>query len=139
MIRKLQYKFIAISGVAIMIVMASLLILINRMFYRNAVSESFFALEYIAENDGELPDNYNRHMIRKFGNMTVELKYQLRYFSVWIDRDGSAICGTNLDHISNSAISEEEAGKDALTVISRGKERGILKGENAIYCLAVAR
>ncbi len=138
MIRKLQYKFIAISAAAIVIVMASLLILVNQMFYRNAVSESFYALEYIAENDGELPDNYNRHMVRKFGNMTVELKYQLRYFSVWVDRDGSAISGMNLDHISRSAVSEKEAGTYAQTVISRGKERGIMKEKNAVYSYLVS-
>lgn len=135
MIRKLQYKFIGISTVAILIVMAALLILVNRMFYRNAVSEIYYALEFIAENDGELPEDFTTRMIHKYGDMTVELRYQLRYFSVWIGNDGTTIESVNLEHIY--AVSEKEAGEFAKKALSLGRERGRMKGEDASYCYLV--
>ena len=78
MIRKLQYKFVAISTAAIMIVMAALLILVNQMFYQNAVSEMFRALELIAENDGVIPEQYGSRKLRGYDN-AIEFRYQLQY------------------------------------------------------------
>ena len=66
MIRKLQYKFIGISCAAVIIVMASLLIMLNQMFSSNILRQNYRVLTRIADNDGVLPDEYgNSHRSRE--------------------------------------------------------------------------
>ena len=135
MIRKLQYKFVAISTAAIMIVMAALLILVNQMFYQNAVSEMFRALELIAENDGVIPEQYGSRKLRGYDN-AIEFRYQLQYFSAWVKEDNTTVDKVQLHNIPS--VSEDDAENYARQVLAEGKERGRIKGNNASFCYLIS-
>lgn len=135
MIRKLQYKFIAISGISVLIIMAVLLFMINGMFYGYLLYDSFKALEYIAENDGELSKDTSMSITHKHGNRIINLRYQLMYFSVWIDDQENIIKNTNLSHAE--WLSEEEAVQMAYEALSEGNDKGIIRGDKASNCYLI--
>lgn len=136
MIRKLQYKFIAISGVAVLIVMITLLVMINQMFYSSSISQSYKALEYIAENEGELPDKYKKDISSQFGERVISLRHQLIYFSVWTDKEDNSIRKMNLDH--SFGLSHEEAEEIVSDALSQNKDKGALHDEeDRSYCYLI--
>lgn len=136
MIRKLQYKFIAISGISILVVMVVLLFTINEMFYAHALHQAYNALEIIADNNGDLPEGDSKTITHKIGSRIVSLRYQLLYFSVWTDEEGKTVQNVDLDH--SERVSKEEAAWLASQAVSEGKDKGIVKGDKASYCYLVS-
>ncbi|MBQ9156556.1 MAG: GHKL domain-containing protein [Eubacterium sp.] len=135
MVRKLQYKFIAISTLAILIVMTSLVALINQQFYSNAFRDIYDAMDFIARHDGELTNDYGSRKFKINGRMVAELRFQLRYFTVWVGEE-DVIDDVNLDHINS--VSEEEAEEYTKKVLTFSRERGRLTGNQSSYCYLVS-
>ena len=87
MIAKLRIKFIAISTVAVLLVIAVLLGLVNSVMYHRTLDDVYKIANYIAENDGEMPES----QMKKSPDFTDEDIYRIRFFTVKADSDGNVI------------------------------------------------
>ena len=136
MIRKLQRKFILIATVAVIVLLVAALGTVNLINYYRANQEVNEVLDIIIDNDGSLPDFTDLESARGFYDAEPEMAFQTRYFSVTLDSSGDVIT-VNIEHIA--AISDEEARKYALQVISSSRTMGYFNdGSNAIYAYKYA-
>jgi len=133
MIKKLQRRFILVAMASMMIVMVLIfggVILFNHLSMQKEISE---ILDIITENDGTFPMDYNKiaknyySTTGHFGfRLTGESSYELRYFTVWVDADGS-VTKTSLSHIA--AVTEEEAGTFAAEALEKEGTGSTTQGE----------
>ena len=153
-VQALQRKFILISSAAILIVMGVILILLNGYNYRKTYQNIYVTLAFIAESGGEIAstddetENQEDYEAQDaslaatdvaidpsshFSNfdMTVETPYQLRYFSMLLNENGT-VDRMNLKHIH--AVSEEEAEQYAGTLFQAPGSRGVFNPDEIIYC-----
>lgn len=136
MIRKLQYKFITISGISVMIIMAVLLFMINGMFYGYVLYDTYGALKHIADQNGQLTEDDGNTVTYRHGSRIINLRHQLQYFSIWMDEEEETIQNVDISHAD--WMSEEEAVHMAYEAISRGKGRGIVNGDEDSYCYLIS-
>ncbi len=130
MIRKLQRKFVLAAMLALFIVLAALIAIINILNYRSIVAESDDTLNLLAESGGAFPDrvSFFNEPHTGFGHghgFNGETIFQSRYFSVLIDADGSA-SAVNLRNVAT--VDENAAIAMALEAREKGRERGFLDG-----------
>ena len=153
-VQALQRKFILISSAAILIVMGVILILLNGYNYRKTYQNIYVTLAFIGESGGEIAstddetenqDDYEAQDASlaatdvvidpssHFSNfdMTVETPYQLRYFSMLLNENGT-VDRKNLKHIH--AVSEEEAEQYADILFQAPGSRGAFNHDDIIYC-----
>ena len=147
MIKKLQRKFIMISGLAVVIVMLCLLLpvnLVNRIRLRNELKKT---ISFIMESGGDLSgsvetedrfDFWHEAIENVTGrnrslNLTPESRYQLRYFTVVVEQDGT-VSDLSLSHIA--AVDEKLASEMAKRALSRPQTNGFLEAQlNSYYYL----
>lgn len=117
-IQSFRRKFIIIAMCAMTGCMVIVLVLINFMNYMMVTEEQKNILTAIAMNDGSLP-TYSKttNGPNRYPRQTPESEYQIRYFSVTLDADGSVI-RNNLKHIA--AINMEKA--EELGILAHGQE-----------------
>lgn len=135
MVRKLRMKFIVLSMLSVAVVLVVLLGIINAANYWRVVAEADQALEMIADNKGRFPEpklfpdkdirkreergKYKRHE-RNF-EMSPELPYELRYFSVLLDENGENI---ETDTGKVAAVDDETAAGYARDAAKLSEETG---------------
>lgn len=144
MIKKLQRKFIMISGLAVVIVMLCLLLpvnLVNRIRLRNELKKT---ISFIMESGGDLSgsvetedrfDFWHEAIENVTGrnrslNLTPESRYQLRYFTVVVEQDGT-VSDLSLSHIA--AVDEKLASEMAKRALSRPQTNGFLEAQLNSY------
>ena len=110
MIRKLRIKFIAISMTSTIIVLFLILGSINLLNYREMSHNADTILDFLKENDGELPENLYKSQHKKTNGISPETSFESRYFSVFLSNNRQR-CEADTDNIS--AIDEETAIKYA--------------------------
>lgn len=109
MIKKLRFKFIAISMLAVFLVLLVIMGAINIMNYRRIVRDSESVLCLLAENNGEIPKpskGFKGKGKYQFEDISPELPYESRYFVVRLNSQGEA---TSVDTGKIAAIDTEEA------------------------------
>ena len=124
MIKKLRRKFIAVSMCSLLLVLGLIMLGVNIVNYRSTVRDADETLSYLAANDGAFPKN-NGHkgggMGGLAGNMSPELPFESRYFSVLLDADGGLI---SADTGKIAAVDTDTAVKFAGEVFASGDKSG---------------
>ena len=123
MIRKLRIKFIAISMTSTIIVLFLILGSINLLNYREMSHNADMILDFLKENDGELPENLYKSQHKKTNGISPETSFESRYFSVFLSNNRQ-ICEADTDNIS--AINEETAIKYAQKINRSNKKCGFI-------------
>ena len=140
MIKKLHRQFILLATLAVFIIVAVALSVINGMMYLIVRGDIHNVLETIADNggvittrrtsgEGWLPDG-------SWVEDTPEFTYQTRYFSVLLDSDGTAKV-TNINHIA--AFSAESAVEAAVAAVKTGESEGYFQKQKGTYAYHVSR
>lgn len=132
MIKQLRIRFITISMFSLMLVLFIILGGINLMSYQKVVDDADAILSVLTANNGVFPKKepagdppggaQNNGIPAKNagkGNLSPEVPFESRYFSVLLDGTGQVV-QTNLDQIA--AIDGQTAAAYAVEVLSSGKE-----------------
>ena len=133
MIKKLRFKFIAVSMLSLTFVLVVILGSINWMSYRKTIGEADDILSVLAANHGMFPQmdaaprkEMPQDMSPKDGtlrkhNFSAETPYESRFFSVLIGESGKAI---SVDIGKIAAVDQTTAETYAIDVWKSGKSRG---------------
>lgn len=114
MIRKLRFKFIVMSMITVLVLLAVILAITYYMNYRTALSEADDILSLIprvstvSDNTGE----------------TLLLPYESRFFSVTVNEDGT-ISDDRIEMPDSFELSQDQAREYALQVLSGGVKEGV--------------
>ena len=126
MIKKLKVKFITLSMTSLLVLLIVIVAGMNIINYRSVVDEADEILELLSKNKGAFPDGAEGDG-KKGGkmppDMSPELPYESRYFSVLVTESGEII---QTDTSKIKSVDSEEAVDYAQLVISSGKEKGFL-------------
>ena len=123
MIRNLRIKYIAISMTSTIIVLFLILGSINLLNYREMSHNADTILDFLKENDGELPENLYKSQHKKTNGISPETSFESRYFSVFLSNNRQR-CEADTDNIS--AIDEETAIKYAQKINRSNKNCGFI-------------
>lgn len=142
MINKLKSRFIILSAVSILILLTIIVSGMNIINYNTVVTESDGILALISGNKGQFPDfkdtsslpqkpedsDFGQFPQRPEGerfphNMSPELPYESRYFSVLFDKNGK-VMQTDISKIA--AIDNSEAEKLAKSAKNSSKAKGFI-------------
>ena len=142
MIRELRKKFIAASMLAILIVLALIIGIIDIANYLNVDKSTRQRMEMLIENEGSFENLKQQRMGMQppeegaqpqmsqsrglfNNNIMKETPFDARYFSVDLDEDG-AVSTIHLDSIAS--VTEETATAMATEVLSKSKTTGYYQG-----------
>ncbi len=138
MIKKLRIKMIAVSMLAIFIVLGTIVTAINIYNYNRIVRDSDNILTVLQENNGAFPEDMRPQRLGKDGaeqngqnlstgdfpmqkGFSPETRFESRYFSVLLDADGNFKAN---EHMQIAAVDDEGAKTMALDVFSTGRAKG---------------
>lgn len=107
MIRRLQYRFIAVAMGSLLLVMMIVLGTINFVNFYTITQSVYAKLEYLTENNYAIKSGTISGDFAD-GSWNDEFPYETRYFSIALSDDGDVI-GMDLDHIA--AINSKNALK----------------------------
>ena len=96
---------------------------INLLNYREMSHNADTILDFLKENDGELPENLYKSQHKKTNGISPETSFESRYFSVFLSNNRQ-ICEADTDNIS--AIDEETAIKYAQKIDRSNKNCGFI-------------
>lgn len=136
MIKTIHRKFILIATVSIFMIVAVALSVINGTLYMMVRGEIHTVLDYISDGGGtlageRLPAAQQGWLADgSWSDDTPEFMYQTRYFSVLLDRDGTAKL-INVNHIA--AFTAKEAVTTAIEACQSGETEGFFKKDKASY------
>ncbi len=118
-------SFVATAMLAVFIVLASMLGLINFLNYRNIINSTDEILELLAVNEGTFPKEFDSDNIGNgfLGFSSPEIPYESRYFSVQLDPDGVLLL-VDIDQIA--AIDEDTAVSYAQEAMASSNDRGFI-------------
>lgn len=117
MIGKLRRKFILIAMLSVIVVLGAIIAVINAVNYAQINSESDAVLEVLVKNEGNFPLSGGA-----LNGMTAETPYEKRYFTVWLDAEGTAV-RADVTHIA--AVKDDEAKSYAEELAADGKTSGM--------------
>lgn len=140
MIRRLHRQFILIATVAIFLIVAAALGVVNGAIYFLVQDDIRSVMAYIVNNGGTVsgerrPAADGWLSSGSWMDDTPEFTYQTRYFSVLFDREGSAKV-ININQIA--AFSAKEAVETAVEAAVHGQAEGFFKKDKASYAYTVA-
>ena len=143
MIRKLQRKFILITGLAVVLMMVCFLLPVNTLNHYRVGQKLRRTLSYIIEKDEKLPYGQPEPESEYglvawwetvFGSdavsFTPESRYQLRYFLVWLDEEGNE-ADISLSHIAS--VDKAAAVEQARSVLGMHRQHGYLRTDAGDY------
>ena len=140
MIHRLRRKFLLLAFIAVVIILAGALGLINGITYMKMRSEVNTLLTAIVQNDGIMPSHQPGTSTEswlsdpEWYNDTPEFAHQTRYFSVILD-ENDKIRRLNLSNIS--AFNELQALEIARSLADGTQTQGLFKNKRASYCFSV--
>lgn len=140
LIKRLRRRFIFLATLAIFIIVAGALGLINMMGFYAMREHCLDTMTYITQNGGTMPSRYHPADTSSWGKDflpgvtwpedTPEFAYQTRYFSLRLDSN-NRITAVNVKNIV--AFSEEQAVEFARTALSSPQDSGFLQKNKARY------
>lgn len=141
MIKSLHRKFIAVATAAVFLIVAVAIGVIHGMLHFTMVEENHSVLDHLVENNGVLSED--RRPVGEgwlldddWSGNVPEFYYQIRYFSVLLDAEGTAKV-VNVNHIS--AFDAKSALETALKASRSGDTEGYFEKGKAHYVYRVAR
>ncbi len=123
MIRKLKIKFTVLAMTAILILLVIVVAAMNFANYNDVVNEADGILSILTQNKGAFPDFAGNKEQFLPPNMSPEIPFESRYFSVSLDSDFSVI---KTDTSRIYSIDNNEASKLAKKVVDREKQNGFI-------------
>lgn len=128
MIKKLKRKFIFLSMSSLLVLLAVIVVGMNVISYNSVVGEADKVLALLSQNKGRFPvfedDKFDEGKNVKLPpDMSVELQYESRYFSVLLN-GGGGIIQAETSRIAR--IDTEAAIEYAQAIISKGKDQGFI-------------
>ncbi|MCC8140370.1 MAG: HAMP domain-containing histidine kinase [Lachnospiraceae bacterium] len=140
MIKKLRIKLVAASMLSLLIVLAVIMGIVGMLNYREIVEDADSTLAILAANEGSFPGGAEtlpekngqdgadgaappENAPRGKRQVSPELPYESRYFSVLLDSDGNVL-STDMKRIA--AVDEDTAIVYANSIFTSGKERGFV-------------
>ena len=135
MIRSLRKKFILIASACILLILTVVLICFNAISYYSAYRESMAILGFIADNNGQMPEENPQNGDVNFF-VSREFRFETRYFSVIVDADGNYV-GSNNDYIS--AVSDEDAETMYTQVLAAQKTQGRMRCADSVFLYRVKK
>ena len=123
MIRKLKIKFTVLAMTAIGILLVVIVTATNVANYSDVVDEADGILSILTQNKGAFPDFAGNNGDFLPPNMSPEIPFESRYFSVSLDSDFSVI---RTDTSRIRSIDTEEAGALAEKAVNNGKSSGFI-------------
>ncbi len=130
MIKKLKLKFIVLSMTALFVLLLLIVVGMNIINYNSVVKEADGILHIISQNKGEFPDYGNNKEERMRPDMSPELPYESRYFSVLLNESGGVIY-TDTGHVA--AVDSEAAIEYAGLAIDKNNDKGFV-GDFRFLC-----
>ena len=122
MIKKLQFKFILLSMTAVFLVLSLIIAGINVVNYRGVIREADGLLDILSENKGNFPRGPGDGKGGRLPpNMSQELPYETRYFSVLLSSRGDLI---QTDTSRIVTVEQSAAAELARSVLQEGQSRG---------------
>ena len=140
MLKKLRVKFIIITMVSIIAVLSAIMVTVNTVSYLSVIKSADKVVDLLCQNDGAFPyrmqqDSFGvpdqrreesfspepkdkNYVLPK--DMSEETPFDTRFFTVYFSDD--AVAYTSMDRIA--AVTEEEAEKMAIEVVSKNKTKG---------------
>ncbi|MCH5198535.1 MAG: HAMP domain-containing histidine kinase [Oscillospiraceae bacterium] len=91
MIKKLRIKFIVLTSVSLFALLTIIVAGMNILNYNSVVSEADRVLSLLSQNNGSFPDFGGHRGDRLPPNMSPEIPYESRFFSVVINISGDII------------------------------------------------
>lgn len=131
MIRKLRMKLIVASIVSLLTVLVVIEGIAGVLNYRRIVSEADRVLHILAENNGRFPDMEPRRKPERIktegrellGQLSPELPYESRFFSVFLDEEGD-VKTSDIEKVAR--IDVDSAEEYAKEIWKSGKEEGFI-------------
>ncbi len=130
MIRKLRFKFILISTISVLAVLAVVLGTTNAVSYYNSKVEIFSVMSMISDAGGRIPENLHFRSIFGESTLSAESTYELRFFSAIVNDDGDII---NINRERVNSIDETAAKKYVKKAIAQRVDEGFLPDNGSIY------
>ena len=124
MIKKIQKKFILLSMTAFLFILTIIITAINIVNYNAIVKESDLLLSIITDNKGEFPPDPNHMGNRLPPNMSPEIPYESRYFSVILEKETNTILLADTSRIIS--VNTQSAIEYADTAINTNKDFGFV-------------
>lgn len=129
MIKKLRIKLVAVSMISLMAVLFSIMGTVNYLNYTSVIDKSDDILSILADNNGRFPSSgldYFFGGIFGDGNISAEIPYESRFFSVVMveNMSGKKILSIDTAHIA--AIDAQTAGEYAIQALTSNNIEGFV-------------
>lgn len=122
MIKKLQLKFILLAMSALSIVLILIISGINMINYKKVVEKADEVLTILSENNGTFPTDPKGKKKKLPSNLSPEVPYEARYFSVVLNRQSQSVIQAETSRIVS--LNTAEAIDMALDAIEEDKSYG---------------
>lgn len=124
MIKKLRIKFIAVSMVSLFLVLFIIGGMVGILNYRKIVKDADRILEVLEKNGGHFPKMFSEDEKDGRPEMSPEIPFESRYFSVLLNDDGDIIL---TDTAKIASIDTEQAMEYASEVWDKESKKGFLE------------
>lgn len=123
MIKNLKLKFIVLSTISIFLLLLTVVFGMNVLNYNSVVREADSTLSLLSHNKGVFPDMGGNRGDRLPPNMSPELPFESRYFSVLLNGNGDVIRAETSQIIS---VDAEKAVEYADDIMNKNSKRGFV-------------
>lgn len=132
MIKKLQLRFILLAMSALFIVLFVIITGINIMNYHEVIDKADELLSILSENNGTFPLTHEGKGKRLPPDMSPEIPYEARYFSVVVNRQSGNVVQAETSRIVS--LDTAEAIEMGLAVMNGKKDHGFVHNYRYIKC-----
>ena len=122
MIRRLKRKFIILALTALFVLLAVIVLGMNLLNYRSVIKEADSTLEILSKNEGRFPAFDAGRPMWLPKEMSSELPYESRYFSVLVNEEGD-VTVADLNRIT---IDWDEAIDYGIEAIEEDRDSGFV-------------
>lgn len=123
MIKKLRIKLITASMISLFLVLFVIGGIVGILNYQKIVRDADRILEILEENSGTFPQMFSESKKNDMTEMSPEIPYESRYFSVLFDEEGTIVLSDTSKIVS---IDTEKAIEYASEIWEREAEKGFL-------------
>lgn len=123
MIKKLRIKLITASMISLFLVLFVIGGIVGILNYQKIVRDADRILEILEENSGTFPQMFSESKKNDMTEMSPEIPYESRYFSVLFDEEGTLLLSDTSKIVS---IDTEKAIEYASEIWEREAEKGFL-------------